>query len=140
MRICDAQTCFELSIVSYQYNNNRTDYYDANWLEISIAIESEAYKREYIDPCLLTDEWDEIINSFIKIQNDNERKIELEFIEPVLTFIISKTDAGYFVTVKHNIDMDGEWEHEFKINKRDFAVIIEDMKNQLEKFPAIPID
>jgi len=54
---------FELTIIGYQFPTTVDDEWDLNWLNISIAVESERGKWNATDPSLLTSDVDGLASS-----------------------------------------------------------------------------
>ena len=63
----------ELKIVNYEFPNNKNgDYYDNNWVNMFIKVDSKVGKWQTIDPSLLTREVMELITWFSYLSENRE--------------------------------------------------------------------
>jgi len=133
-----------LSIQGYQFPENNTCYYDANWLIVSGKVKLGDRKWTFQDPCLLNFEglsladWlDGLATEGVQIQNS------IGFIEPNLDFeIINKNK----VRVYFNLEARPKWASsdqageddvflEFEPDKNMAKLASEALKLQLESYP-----
>ena len=136
----------ELRIVSYEFPNNKNgDYYDNNWLNVFIKVDSKIEKWQTIDPSLLTREVMELISWFSYLSENREVRYTLmEFIEPNLSFeLISKYDSEIKnIRIHFKLESrpksatdDGECFVDCKLNKNDLKQIVVDLSKEIEKYP-----
>ncbi len=96
MLILDRNKNIKFNIIGYEFPAIKPltkDFdYDANWLELEIIYCDENIKKTYIDPCLLTCEFSDLVNALQQIINNGENSWESNFIEPCLSIRITKID------------------------------------------------
>ena len=141
----DNQTV-ELKIVNYEFPNNKNgDYYDNNWLNVFIKVDSKVGKWQTTDPSLLTGEVMELITWFSYLSENREVRYTLmEFMEPNLSFeLISKYDSEIKnIRIHFKLESrpqsaidDREYFVDCKLNKNDLKQIVVDLSKEIEKYP-----
>jgi len=141
----DNQTV-ELKIVNYEFPNNKNgDYYDNNWLNVFIKVDSKVGKWQTTDPSLLTGEVMELITWFSYLsENRAVRYTLMEFMEPNLSFeLISKYDSEIKnIRIHFKLESrpqsatdDREYFVDCKLNKNDLKQIVVDLSKEIEKYP-----
>jgi hypothetical protein len=88
------QSEFELRLIDYQYPHIENEYWDANWLLVSIRVNSPVASWTHIDPCLMTVEVCDLANWLGDVAYNRQSRTRLHFIEPNLSFEYVTRDAG----------------------------------------------
>jgi hypothetical protein len=87
------QSEFELRLVDYQYPHIENEYWDANWLFVSIRVTSPIASWTHTDPCLMTAEARDLANWLGDVAFNRQSRTRLFFIEPNLSFEFVGRDA-----------------------------------------------
>jgi hypothetical protein len=135
---------FSLDIVGYQFPDHQDDYWDANWLMMQIQIQLSEHFWSVKDPCLTTFEVQKLIEWFHQLSIHATDNTSLGFTEHYIQFeliidhnenqslrlnYIRPPKEGIIYSEKDTISID------FPSSQIPFAEIIEDLQNQLAKFP-----
>jgi hypothetical protein len=80
------QSEFELQLIDYQYPHIENEYWDANWLLVSIRVNSPVASWTHIDPCLMTAEARDLANWLGDVAYNRQSRTRVLFIEPNLSF------------------------------------------------------
>jgi hypothetical protein len=134
---------FSLDIVGYQFPDHQDDYWDSNWLMMQIQVQFSEHFWSVKDPCLTTFEIQKLIEWLHQLSNNVTDNDSLGFTEPYVQFewTIDHNRArslrvNYRQPPKRGIH---SWEDtisiDFLSSQIPFAEIIEDLQNQLAKFP-----
>ena len=111
MIIASKNKIIDFKVNSYQFPNRHPsddDYdYDANWLICEIKYSEGDFSEVYCDPCLLTYELQELIESMQKIINYEEDAYISEFMEPYLKISIVRCEEKLVFTIKFVYDTSG---------------------------------
>lgn len=86
MQFIDGNNLFQLEIVSYQYPETLDDRYGSNWVVVKGQVETEGDVWEFLDPCLLAWEAQELATWFEALANHSNTTNVLRFIEPNVSF------------------------------------------------------
>lgn len=96
----------ELEIINYQYPHITTPTdYDSNWLNIQINAKTNYGHWNTVDPALLTWEVETLIKWLHNVADDKEVTLDLEFIEPNLSFYLTEKNED-FKRVKIQFDLE----------------------------------
>lgn len=135
----------ELRIHNYQFPDSTDKDYDGNWLHIYLKVESKAGNWQTIDPSLLTWEVQEIIDWFKDLSQDNEPKnIELNFIEPNLSFKLMNKVKSQTKLIRINFDLESrpksakdevEYYVDFCLTNFELEKTAKEFEIDLSKFP-----
>ena len=87
------QSEFELRLIGYQYPDIENEYWDANWLLISVRVNSPVASWTHTDPCLMTAEARDLANWLGDVAFDRQSRTRILFIEPNLSFEFVTRDA-----------------------------------------------
>lgn len=128
----------ELKIIGYEFPGE-TEYYDANWLNLKIKVESEKVKYEEIDPCVSTWDIEDMIRGMSALLKNKKAVYHTNFMEPYLSMEFEGHDKIIEVKFRHQIDGDSDfletYEACFSIPTREFGEVIRQLKEEYEKFP-----
>lgn len=128
----------ELRIMGYEFPNE-TEYYDANWLNLKIKVESEKVKYEEIAPCVLTWDIEDLIRGMSTLLKKRKAVYHTNFMEPYLSMEFEAHDKIVEVKFRHQIeggpDFLETYESSFSIPKREFGEVIRQIKEEYEKYP-----
>jgi hypothetical protein len=96
MRLIDlGKVDFELKVIDYQYPANDYDGYDANWLYVTINVQSPAASWSRSDPCLLAWEGHRLANWLTDLALGRECRPGIDFLESNLSFDVLARDESY---------------------------------------------
>lgn len=128
----------ELKIIGYEFPDG-TEYYDVNWLNLKIKVESEKVKYEQISPCILTFEIEDMILGMSTLLKKRKSVYHTNFMEPYLSMEFKRRDKIIDVKFRHEIDSDPGflemYETCFSIPKREFGEVLRQLKEEYEKYP-----
>lgn len=128
----------ELKIIGYEFPD-ATEYYDANWLNIKIKVESGKVQYEETQPCVLTWDIEDLIQGMSTLLKKRKAVYHTNFMEPYLSMEFEGRDNIIEVRFRHQIDGDPDfsetYEVYFSIPKREFKEVIRQLKEEYEKYP-----
>ena len=132
---------FSLKIISYEFPHIEDDEYDANWLDIEIAVTHPRGDWTVRDPSLLTFEVKELADWLGSLARGEQVEPILFFIEPNLGFEI---DAGTSLRVNFNAEARPPWAYDsqedvwvrFPLAEIDLNAASQALTEQLRHFPT----
>lgn len=137
----DVFTEFRLDIASYQFPYLK-DWYDGNWLNVSVRVKHSNGDWQKTDPSLEAFELKRLIKWFEKISRNEDVENEIYFTEPCLAFEFIKQQKQKTIRVFLSNELKPSWEKDEEEFSMDFVVtdkelfrVIEDLQKDLEKFP-----
>lgn len=108
LRGSDGQS-FQLRVLGYQFPNETTDYWDANWLYVAVSVEHPRGGWSAIDPSLLTFEVARLADWFDSLAQGGPVDAEEEFTEPNLAFRLSQGGSGQALCVYFELESRPAW-------------------------------
>lgn len=126
-----------IKIIGYE-RMEASDYYDANWLVVSITADIEGIYTKFSQACLLTRDFFEFSQQLINLNNGCIDSAKLESFEPNIEVSISKVGSlGELNMSGKLIPPDGNL-HQFslQIDQSYLPPIIADIKDALLKYPV----
>ena len=131
-----------LEIAGYQFPENRDNDYDANWLMITIDLQTPEYQWQKTDPALLTWEMQSLINWLEAVNIQKEDWNCINFIEPNLSFCLKGRDNSEIVLGVHlalefrpPLTAGHEAVIEIDCTHEELKRWTDELKNQLKAFP-----
>ncbi|MCK8514986.1 hypothetical protein M0534_01395 [Methylonatrum kenyense] len=76
----------DLTISGYQFPDLRTDYWDANWLLVSIDVAHPRGEWRIHEPCMTAFELKELADWFERVADGDSVEDRCDFVEPNLAF------------------------------------------------------
>ena len=131
-------------IDNYQYETKGSESssfdYDANWLIAKITYTDEnGVRKEYRDPCIMTDELTELADGLSKVVFGRENQYVSDFIEPYLKFTITKSDDNILFGIEYAYETTRSawksWELSEIITHERARQILEEIKAMSARFP-----
>ncbi|MGH1429388.1 MAG: WapI family immunity protein [Arenicella sp.] len=138
MKFFELNKRFELSVLGYQFENAE-EYYDSNWLTISIKASDGNYDWEVHDSCLLTFELKEFRDWL-----DANKVGRFDFIENEISFSVDSSDELLNVILdfnfhpkgeKYSYEKDSEYILSFSFSKKQRADFIKFFDKILSSYP-----
>lgn len=142
MKLIDNNKRFTMEVLDYEFPK-AMDYYDANWLEISIMVVSDEKSWMATSPCLRTDELVELKEWFSTISSSVTEHGVLCFMENHLHFSVNKNNE---LLVHLDFDfhpnttddkwwLGGEYVLNFPLNMINIAAVIDSLSKSIQLFP-----
>ena len=128
----------ELEILGYEFPDGRGDMYDVNWLDVGVAYDDGSLSFFQKDSCLLADELEELTEALDGILEGRETGLIRTFMEPYLSFAVTKVGEVYAVQVRFVYDTDGPWKAVGVcrgMDRRALAEMNDGLKAMAERFP-----
>lgn len=129
---------YEYPVIERKGNENEYDY-GANWLMVRITFFDGAKMQEKTDPCLLTEELQDLLNGVWSVLSGNKSIYISEFMEPYLKFSVARTEAGITIgCVFWQFLSEDEWEEwgvSQTVTVEEASGIARELKAMSEKFP-----
>ena len=100
----------ELDILGYEFPDGRGDMYDVNWLEVGVTYDDDgglSFRQK--DSCLLADELEELTEALDGIVEGRETGTIRTFMEPYLSFAVTRVGEVYAVQVRFVYDTSDGW-------------------------------
>ena len=134
----------EFTIVNYQYPEKKPSKdgfdYDANWLMCEVDSSDDEVNETYKDPCLLTDELADMVESLSKILNGSEDGYISDFMEPYLKVAAARAGEKIVIIFQFVYDTtDGIWKDRkitTLLSKEEAAEIVQALRELIEKYPV----
>ena len=133
---------FELSIVTYQFPQIDTEYWDANWLIVEGKVGLHGRSWTFRDPCLMTDEAERLAHWLADCASGVAEKEYCGFTEPNLQFdrtSLSSIRIGFALESAPPWATPGDdWtKHGFEVTiGPQLAIAAEQLRSQLAAFPV----
>ena len=142
----DDGSLFEMSVGSYQFPDIQNEPYDSNWLLIRIHVVHPRGEWTTVDPCLLTDELEDLANWFGAIAEGKAADVEQNFTEPNLMFRLRETPEGRSLRVYFELESRPSWAEsrvspeedlflDFPLGELDLARAAEELRGELALYP-----
>ncbi len=137
---------FEMSVEGYQFPDIQNEPYDSNWRLIRIRVAHFRGEWTTVDPCLLTDEVEDLANWFDAIAQGKGVEKEQNFTEPNLMFRLRETPEGRSLRVYFELESRPSWAEsrvspeedlflEFPLADLDLARAAEELRGELARYP-----
>jgi len=138
----DNQTV-DFRITNYEFPKISNDEYDNNWLLIYLKVKSKLGNWQTIDPSLLTYEIKELIDWFdALLQNKQSKYVNLNFIEPNLSFELLENVSELKFRIKFNLESkpqsakeNEEYYVDCVVNEHELKRIIDELEKKSAKYP-----
>ena len=128
----------ELDILGYEFPEGRGDEYGVNWLEVGVVYDDGSLSFRQKDSCLLADELEELTQALDGIVEGRETGTIQTFMEPYLSFAVTRVGEVYAVQVRFVYDTDGPWKTVGVcqgMDRRALGVLNEELKAMSARFP-----
>ncbi len=128
-----------ISFENYEFKSITTHWDDFLNVNIEYCIEGRVIFK-YIDACIMTTELKGLADRFLGFLSSDEESITIGFIEPTITFIITKeSEEPVTFSVELEVNMNcGDYDVLKKAqvyNLKEFEQFIEIVRRESEKFP-----
>lgn len=128
------------NISDYQFAcSKEADYYDINWLTVSIKYSDDTMSESFEDSCILTYELDELIKEIDDIIEGKESGMISGFMEPYLKFSVTRVDDIYSVQIRFVYDTTESWSEVYitqGMNKDEFLKMRDGLDSLRKIFPV----
>ena len=128
----------ELDVLGYEFPDAKGDYYDANWLNVGIRYDDGSLSFRQVDSCLLAFELEELTETLDVILEGRESGTITDFMEPYLTFAVTRTEETYAVQLRFVYDTDGPWKEVSVcqgMDRRELQKMNDALKEMYQRFP-----
>ncbi len=128
----------ELSILGYEFPDGKGDMYDVNWLEVGVAYDDGSLSFRQKDSCLLAGELAELTEALDGIVEGRETGTIQTFMEPYLTFAVTRVGEVYAVQVRFVYDTSEGWKAVGVcqgMDRRALAEMNAELKSMYARFP-----
>ncbi len=137
---------FEMTVEGYQFPDIQDEPYDSNWLLIRIHVVHSRGEWTTVDPCLLTDELEDLAKWFDAIAQGKEVEKEQNFTEPNLRFRLRETPEGRSLRVHFEMESRPSWAEsgaspeedlylDFPLAELDLAHAAEELRGEMVRYP-----
>ena len=138
----------EIHLTRYQFPEIMDEKWDANWLMISLRVQSPQGSWHTEDPALLTWEVGDLANWFEALANKQQEERWLVFLEPCLGFVVTKQTAD-------TVNLQVRLGHEFRppwldswqkarvtltLSRDALRLAAESLREELARFPIRSVD
>ena len=127
-----------LDILGYEFPDGRGDMYDVNWLEVGVAYDDGSLSFRQKDSCLLSYELEELTEALDGIVEERETGTIQAFMEPYLTFAVTRVGEVYAVQVRFVYDTSEGWKAVGVcqgMDRQELAEINAELKRMSARFP-----
>lgn len=128
----------ELEILGYEFPDGRGDMYDVNWLDVGFVYDDGSLSFRQKDSCLLAYELEELTEALDGIVEGRETGTIQTFMEPYLSFAVTRVGEVYAVQVRFVYDTDGPWKTVGVcqgMDRRELAEMNAELKAMFARFP-----
>ena len=128
----------ELDILGYEFPDGKGDMYDVNWLEVGVAYDDGSLSFRQKDSCLLAYELEELTEALDGIVEGRETGMIQTFMEPYLSFAVTRVGEVYAVQIRFVYDTSDGWKTIGVcqgMDLRELAEMNEKMKEMYQRFP-----
>ncbi len=128
----------ELDILGYEFPDAEGDYFDANWLNVGISYEDGNLSFRQIDSCLLAFELVELTETLDAILEGRETGTATDFMEPYLTFAVTRTGERFDVQLRFVYDTGSPWKEVYvcqEMDRRELKEMNDGLKEMYARFP-----
>ena len=128
----------ELDVLGYEFPDAEGDYFDANWLNVGIRYDDGSLSFRQIDSCLLAFELAELTETLNAILEGREAGTASDFMEPYLTFAVTRAAEIYAVEVRFVYDTGSPWKEVSvcqEMDRRELAELNDGLKKMYARFP-----
>ncbi|KAA9292193.1 hypothetical protein QP168_03755 [Aerococcus urinae] len=101
-----------VDILGYEFKDlsESDDVFDRNWLKVAFSYSDSVKSFKQVDPCLLSFELGEIIESIHSLISGKKTAVLEKFTEPYLTLAITEIDHSYTFQISFVYDTkDNDW-------------------------------
>jgi len=127
-----------LDILGYEFPGAEDDYFDANWLNVGIRYDDGNLSFHQIDSCLLAFELEELTETLDAILEGRETGMATDFMEPYLTFAVTRTGERFDVQLRFVYDTGSPWKEVCvcqEMDLRELADLNIELKKMYARFP-----
>ena len=128
----------ELDVLGYEFPDAEDDYFDANWLNVGIRYEDGSLSFRQVDSCLLAFELAELTETLDAILEGRESGTITDFMEPYLTFAVTRMGEGYDVQARFVYDTGSPWKEvcvRQEMDRRELKEMNDGLKEMYARFP-----
>ena len=134
----------ELKVAGYQFPDEKSDEWDANWLRIYLNVKADIGHWQTIDPSLTTWEFQSLVDWFRNLIEDVQiDSLRISFTEPNLAFkLLSSTESTRKVRIEFDLESrpqsvsrEDECFVDLVLEHQEVLKVSEDLAAELQKFP-----
>ena len=128
----------ELDILGYEFPDAEGDYFDANWLNVGIRYDDGSLSFRQIDSCLLAFELEELTETLDAILEGRETGTATDFMEPYLTFAVTRMGERFDVQLRFVYDTGSPWKEVSVcqgMDLRELKEMNDGLKEMYARFP-----
>ncbi len=128
----------ELDVLGYEFPDAEGDWFDANWLNVGVVYDDGSLSFRQIDSCLLAFELEELTETLDAILEGREAGTATDFMEPYLTFAVTRTGERFDVQLRFVYDTGSPWKEVCvcqKMDRRALAELNDGLKEMSARFP-----
>ena len=128
----------ELDILGYEFPDGKGDMYDVNWLDVGVAYDDGSLSFRQKDSCLLSYELEELTEALDGIVEGRETGMIRTFMEPYLSFAVTRVGEVYAVQVRFVYDTSDGWKTVGVcqgMDRRELAEMNAELKAMSARFP-----
>ena len=128
----------ELDILGYEFPDGRGDMYDVNWLDVGFVYDDGSLSFHQKDSCLLAYELEGLTEALDGIVEGRETGTIQTFMEPYLSFAVTRVGEVYAVQVRFVYDTSDGWKTVGVcqgMDRRALAEMNEKLKAMYARFP-----
>ena len=117
---------------------NSTDYWDGNWLDVEVAIQSGTFRGNY-RANLRTDELASLLEGLVGLSDNLSGEAALQSMEQWIRLQLAGDGKGHFHVSGDVRDQSGTGNRltfEFEIDQTELAPIVRDLEAILSEFPV----
>lgn len=136
---------FSIQASSYEFPD-LSDYWDGNWLRVSLSVKHPRGGWHSTDPSLLTFEVSELARWFAAIASGESVSPRIDLIEPNLSFELHERDGSRLLRACFELEYRPSWAHartpsrdlwvEFSLLDVDLRSAADSLRSQLTRFPV----
>ncbi|AMB95081.1 hypothetical protein [Aerococcus urinae] len=100
-----------VDILGYEFKDlsESDDVFDRNWLKVAFSYSDSVKSFKQVDPCLLSFELGDIIESIHSLISGKETEVLRTFTEPYLSMAITQIDSCYAFQISFVYDTKNDW-------------------------------
>ena len=143
MLFAENNKTIDFQVIGYEFPNAKVSElncynHDANWLLVQIACSENGIKESYCEPCILTNELEEIIVQLTSILKGEENCYISNFTEPYLKISVEKTETIAITIDFSHITINREYlRHTIctSLSIEQAFTMLDELKQTLNKYP-----
>jgi len=134
-----------MTVLGYQFPDILKDYWDSNWLEISVRVRSSLGSWQAVHPCLLAFEAHDLASWLASVAEDQAEEAVAEFMEPCLSFKLLESSRE-LVLLRISFELElrppwvdkfaGEVHVDFRLSHEDVREAAKSVSGALGQFPV----